>query len=149
VKVTLLLADAAQADVATGKIHILGAGWTATGSPLPQHAIVALVRVPAEEAEVSHQLRVTLVDPAGRAVGAPPGRGAAPHITGAFKVQKGATPAIMSDLPLVFQVPGGIALPAGHYAWRLEIDDHHDEGWSVEFTVREGTPPAAPADPPL
>jgi hypothetical protein len=50
----------------------------------------------------------------------------------------------MSDLPLVFQVPAGIALASGHYAWNLEIDDHHEEGWSVEFFVREGAPQAAP-----
>lgn len=42
----LILCDAAQTDAATGKIHMLGAGWTITGSPTAPHAVALMIQVP-------------------------------------------------------------------------------------------------------
>jgi len=43
VKAIILLADAAAGEPATGKVNMLGAGWSITSTPLPAHAVVALV----------------------------------------------------------------------------------------------------------
>ncbi len=42
----LILCDAAQTDAATGKIHMLGAGWTITSSPTAPHAVALMIQVP-------------------------------------------------------------------------------------------------------
>ena len=45
VEAKLILCDAAQADPNTGKVHMLGAGWSLTRSPTT-HAVVVLMKVP-------------------------------------------------------------------------------------------------------
>lgn len=42
----LILCDAAQAAAATGKIHMLGAGWMLTGSPTAPHTVALMIQVP-------------------------------------------------------------------------------------------------------
>ena len=60
VRVNLLLADAAQ--VADGKLYILGGGLTAVG-PRPQPMGVAIrIEVPWDRANVSHEWRIDLLD---------------------------------------------------------------------------------------
>ena len=43
-EVHLILCDAAQAE--SGKVHMLGAGWSITGSPSAPHAVAVLIKVP-------------------------------------------------------------------------------------------------------
>ena len=60
VRVNLLIADAAQ--VADGKLYILGGGLTAVG-PRPQPMGVAIrIEVPWDRANVSHEWRIELLD---------------------------------------------------------------------------------------
>ena len=66
VKVTMLLCDAAQ--VADGKLFILGGGWSMTGpEPLPS-AIALKIDVDWHEAEVPHHWELFLEDADGQPV---------------------------------------------------------------------------------
>jgi hypothetical protein len=139
VRATVLLADAAQADLATGKVHILGAGWSVTNSPLPPHAIISLIGVSAADADSEHQMKLVLVDSDDKPVRSSTAtvEDQRPHLVGMFRADRPADlvgPEM--TLPIVVQVPGGIDLPGGTYTWRLEIDGKTNEHWSVSFSVR-------------
>ena len=70
---TLLLADAAQAI--DNKLYVLGGGWSVTGPDATPSALAISLKVPWDEANRRHELRVELVDSDGRsvAVGPTPG----------------------------------------------------------------------------
>jgi len=143
VKATLLLCDAAQVDPA-GKVHILGAGWTVVGGgngvPLPAQAIVAMVHVPWHETVRPHYLRLRLEDADGNPVMVGPPDARQPMIheqTVVVNRPAGAPEGITLDVPVVVSIGPGMPLPAGRYAWRLEIDGASDEDWMATFHVRE------------
>lgn len=62
-KLTLLLADAAQPD-SNGKVSCLGLGWTRTGLPQPPMAVILLVDVEVDEVQANegaaHTLRASI-----------------------------------------------------------------------------------------
>ena len=141
-KATLLLCDAAQVDPA-GKVHILGAGWTVVGGgpgvPLPAQAVVAMVHVPWHETVRPHFLRLRLEDADGKPVlvGPPDARQPMVHEqTVVVNRPAGAPEGITLDVPVVVSIGPGMPLPAGRYAWRLEIDGASDEDWMATFHVR-------------
>ena len=142
-KATLLLCDAAQVDPA-GKVHILGAGWTVVGGgngvPLPAQAVVAMVHVPWHETVRPHYLRLRLEDADGNAVLVGPPEARQPMVheqTVVVNRPAGAPEGITLDVPVVVSIGPGMPLPAGRYAWRLEIDGASDEDWMATFHVRE------------
>ncbi len=65
-KVTMLLADAAQA--VEGKLYILGGGWSIIGPEPTPMAFAIKIEVPWTEANIRHQLRVALYDEDGQPV---------------------------------------------------------------------------------
>jgi hypothetical protein len=141
-KATLLLCDAAQVDP-SGKVHILGAGWTVVGGgvgvPLPGQAVVALIHVPWHQTTQPHFLRLRLEDADGNLVlvGPPDGRQPLVHEqTVAVDRPPGAPEGITLDVPVVVSLGPGMPLPPGRYAWRLEIDGTSDEDWMATFHVR-------------
>src|SRR3954453_8017420 len=68
VKVTMMLADAAQA--VEGKLYILGGGWWLSGPEPSASAIAAYIQVPWDRTNVEHQFRFELMDSGGQAVAA-------------------------------------------------------------------------------
>src|SRR4051794_8751417 len=69
VRATLLLADSAQ--VADGKLYILGGGWNITGpTPVPL-ALAILVEIPWDRTNERHRLRLELLDADGQPVTVP------------------------------------------------------------------------------
>ena len=56
----MMLADAAQ--VANGKLFILGGGWSVTGPEPSPSAIVLKIAVPWDQANKSHHLLLSLID---------------------------------------------------------------------------------------
>jgi hypothetical protein len=139
---TLLLCDAAQADP-SGKVHILGAGWSITqaapGNPLPPHAVVAIIHVPWNEANRVHIARLMLQDADGRIVQIETPNGTVPLIhEQQFEVGRpaGVPEGISLESPVVVNIGPGLPLPAGRYAWRLEIDERTRQEWVVPFHVR-------------
>jgi hypothetical protein len=66
-EVKLLLCDAAVAD-ASGKVHMLGAGWSVTSSPTAPAAIAVFTEVPWDRANQKIPLVLKLLDADGQPV---------------------------------------------------------------------------------
>jgi hypothetical protein len=136
-KVTLLLADAAQA--VEGKLYVLGGGWSITGPGPSQFGVAIKIDVPWDEANRPHKLHLALLDSDGHPVRVPTPTGENPVEVGAdFEVGRpaGLRPGTPLDFTMAVTV-GPIQLPAnGRFVWRLSIDGHSDEDWQVAFSTR-------------
>jgi len=133
----VLLADSAQVD-AQQKVHALGQGWTITSTPTPAAAVCVFILVPWTATNQKHRFTLRLVDSDGQDVAGAEGQ--LLRIEGEFEMGRppGTKPGGALTQPFVLNVPPGLALSAGEsYAWRMDIDGHHDEDWSAQFTVRD------------
>jgi hypothetical protein len=141
VKVTMLLCDAAQ--VADGKLYILGGGWSVTGPDPAPSAIAIKLEVDWHEAVASHHWELFLVDADGREVSVEtPAGPQLIEIRGDFEVGRpeGVPVGAPIDLPLAINL-GPLPLGSGtRYTWRFTVDGHAEDAWSVGFTTR---PPVA------
>ncbi|MBV9647271.1 MAG: hypothetical protein JO043_07405 [Candidatus Eremiobacteraeota bacterium] len=125
VRLTLLLADSAQASP-DAKVHMLGGGWTTTLAPVAaQMAIAGTVSVDWDATNERHRLKVQLVDGDGAPVPVQTPAGEQPwQIESAFEC--GRPPgfprgmAIGVPLALNFIRP---PLPPGPYAFVVEVND--------------------------
>jgi hypothetical protein len=130
---TVFLCDSAQ--VAGGKLYILGGGWTICGPGPFQHALAIKVEVPWNEANRPHTLEALLVDEDARPVrvGEP---AAEVKVQGTFEV--GRPPGLPAGTPLDFSLAvnlGPLELPAGAaYFWAVSIDGR--EVRHVRFRTR-------------
>lgn len=142
----IILCDHAVQDVPTGKVHLMGAGWSVT-APLPgPRAVAVFIKVAWNEANEPHKFSLRLVNadgqvesvegPAGRQpidfqgnleVGGPPGLPQGSEIDASFVVNLG-------PLPLV---------PGQRFTWQLEMDSA--EIASESFYVRPMPHAAGPA----
>lgn len=133
----MLLCDAAQ--VADGKLYILGGGWSMTG-PDPVPAAIALkIEVDWNEANRTHHWELFLEDADGRPVLVPTPDGSQPvEVRGEFTVNQPATVPEGSPIDVALAVNmGPIPLPDGaRYTWRLTIDGEAQDGAAVTFTTR-------------
>ena len=133
VDVTLLLCDAAQ--VADGKLYVLGGGLTSIGASPQPVAIALLLAVPWDRANIPHQWRIELIDEDGQPVVA---NNAPIAVGGRFEAGRpaGVRPGTPLTVPLAI---GFSALPvvAGRrYLWQLSIDGQTRTAWQSAFTVR-------------
>jgi hypothetical protein len=132
-EVQLILCDSAQAD-ATGKVHMLGAGWSITSTPT-MHAVALLIKVPWDRADQPLPLRLQLLDADGQPVRLPTPEGftTLTH-EGTIQVSRtgGAVIGSMLDASFALNVPP-LPLRPGRYEWRLELAEHSQ---SAFFTVR-------------
>jgi hypothetical protein len=136
-KVTLLLADAAQA--VGGKLYILGGGWSIIGPDPTPMAIAIKIEVPWTEANISHKLRLALFDEDGHAVRVPTPTGEQPfeiHIP--FEVGRpvGVRTGTPLDLPLAINLAPLPLRPNSRYVWRCFINDTTLDEWQVSFSTR-------------
>jgi hypothetical protein len=136
-RVTMMLCDAAQ--VADGKLYILGGGWSVTGPDPTPSAIALKIEVGWNEAEVTHHWELFLVDADGREVTVETPEGRQPiEIRGDFETGRpvGIPEGSPVDVPLAINL-GPIPLPAGtRLMWRLVIDGETREDWAIGFTTR-------------
>lgn len=142
-KVTMLLADAAQA--AEGKLYILGGGWSVTGpQPVPQ-AIALLIEVPWDQTNMRHQWTLELLDSDGHPITArdPAGNEQPIRLGGEFEVGRpaGLTPGTPVAVPLAINLAPLPLAPGRRYVWTLTIDDQRHEDWRLAFNTRPGTLP--------
>jgi hypothetical protein len=141
VKATLLLADFAQ--VAEGKLTVVGGGWSVTGPEPTPFAIAILVQVPWDQANVRHTLRLELLDADGNAVTIETDEGEEEPILffDDLVFEVGRPPGLKPGTPLDFPVAvnsGPLPLEPGmRYEWRLSIDGRSDEDWRLPFTTRD------------
>ena len=136
-KVTMMLADFAQ--VADGKLTIVGGGWSVTG-PMPvTFAIAVLFEVPWDRANEKHRFRLDLVDADGHVVFAETEEGEEPVvIEGEFEAGRppGLKPGTPLDVPIAINLPGPPVPPGGRYEWRLTVNGAHESDWRLPFSTR-------------
>ena len=142
---TLMLADAAQAI--DNKLYLLGGGWSVTGPDPSPSALAIALKVPWDEANRRHDLRVELLDADGRpiTIGDPP-EDRPVVIESNFEVGRppGLRPGTPIDLAMAVSL-GPVPLPpGGRFEWRLSIDGHSESHWHAAFSTR---PPADPGIP--
>jgi hypothetical protein len=140
VQAFLVLCDAASTDKATGKINLLGAGWSITGPAIPMSTIAGFIRVPWDEVRgenLSFMLRI--VDDAGEVIRPFADNNEAFRIGGQFtfpdqtELEK-AVKSVPLNISFAFPLPPLPLKPGSTYRWILEAQD--EEVASVDFTVR-------------
>lgn len=136
-KATMLLCDAAQ--VADGKLYILGGGWSLTGPAPAPSAIAVKIEIDWHEAVTSHHWELWLENADGQPVTLEtPDGPQMVEIRGDFEVGRpeGIPEGSPIDLPLAVNL-GPIPLePGSRYNWRLSIDGTQDTSWTLGFTTR-------------
>jgi hypothetical protein len=135
--VTMLLADAAQ--VADGKLSILGGG-IAVVAPTPQPlALAFVVQVPWSRADETFPWVCELLD----AERMPVMAGDVPILVNgqvaAGRPQGWPEPQPL-NVPVVISFNGLPLTPGAGYTWRLAIDGASDERWTVAFSVAPEQP---------
>jgi hypothetical protein len=136
-KVMLMLCDSAQ--VADGKLYILGGGWSMTGpDPVPS-AIALKIDVGWHEAEIAHHWELYLEDADGQPVmvETPEGEHAV-EVRGEFTV--GRPPGIPEGSPIDVALAVNLGplplVPGTRYTWRMSIDGESQSDWVLGFTTR-------------
>lgn len=120
VEAQFILCDAAQADP-SGKMHMLGAGWSITHTPTPPHALAIMLKIPWDRANQPIQVSAVLEDGDGKPVtlGQPP-----LPVRNDAQVEVGRPPGVAagSMLPASFAVTvPPLALRPGRYEWRVTV----------------------------
>jgi hypothetical protein len=144
-KVTMMLADSAQ--VAEGKLYVMGGGWTVTGPEPSPFALAGIVEVPWHLTDEEHVLRFELIDLDGSPVMVPTPDGDAPFfIEAKFEVGRppGTRPGATLSMPFAFN-NGPLQLPPGSdLECRYTINGEPREDWRLAFSTRpEGAQPFA------
>ena len=124
----------------------IGGGWSMTGPEPVPFGIALLIRVPWDQANRLHKLRLELLDADGHPVLVDTEEGEQPVIFFddlEFEVGRpaGIKPGTPLDFPLAIN-SGPMPLEPGLYEWRLSIDGDVDEDWRLPFTVRVDNPEA-------
>ena len=139
--VNLMLCDAAQ--VAGGRLSLLGGGLSAVG-PKPQPMAVAIhVGVPWDRANVRHTWRLELVDEDGQ----PALIRDRPLVAqGHFEAGRpaGARPGSPLSMALAINLAPVPFPPGKAFQFRFSIEDQSDPTWNVTFVSRIA--PKPPAD---
>lgn len=148
IRAALLLADFAETDSGSGKVHLLGVGWSLTGPAPAPHAVVGYLQVPADRAPEGPILfTIRLVDKAGHLVEVPGPAGMQRlEISGQVEMNLPDDWDHSTELQATFAANlTGLPLPPGQsYTWLLEIDGK--ELASTQFQVRAATA-SSPAQP--
>ena len=137
-RITLLLADAAQ--VADGKLFIIGGGWQFMSTPLSPHAVAGLISVPWSETNRKHRVTVALQGEDGQPIRVAVGQEEAKPLDfwTEFELGRpaGVKPGTALNIPFSFLV-GPLPLPPGRYVWVCTLDKETPrDDWRLVFDVR-------------
>jgi hypothetical protein len=131
---TLLLADAAQ--VADGRLFILGGGLSEVGPGPQPMAIAMLLEMPWGQANTPHEWKFELLDEDG----GPVFYDDQPILVGG-QFESGQpenlAPGSPIPVPLAINFTALPIQPGSRYVWRLAIDGTSDPDWMLSFRVRE------------
>lgn len=136
IRAHLVLADFAETD-SSGKVHLLGGGWTVlSGGPGP-HAVVVFLKVSPDQADKAITVTLRLVSKESRVVVEQLGPGGLQQleITGqvVLNIPPEWDPSV--DLDATFTINlGPLLLSAGTYTWVAEIGGK--EAAATDFIVR-------------
>jgi hypothetical protein len=133
----MMLCDAAQ--VADGKLYILGGGWSVTGpDPVPS-AVALKIDVDWHEAGMPHHWELFLEDADGRPVLVETPEGTQPvEVRGEFTVAQppGVPEGSPIDVALAVNL-GPVPLEAAtRFVWRLTVDGHELPNAQLGFSTR-------------
>jgi hypothetical protein len=133
----MLLADSAQ--VADGKLYILGGGWSVTGPDPTPSAVAVKVAVDEHEFNDNHHWELFLEDADGQLVQFETPEGTQTiEVRGDFSATspEGVPPGTPVDVPIAVNF-GPIPLGAGaRFTWRMVIDGESLPGGTVSFSTR-------------
>jgi hypothetical protein len=134
----MLLADSAQE--LGGKLYILGGGWSLTGPDPTPSAIAIKFDIPWDRANHRYNVRLQLMTADGEPVTVTREDGEEVALEVAAQVEAGRPAGLKPGSTLDAAIAinfGPLPLEADErYEWRLTIDGHHDEDWSLPFTTR-------------
>lgn len=133
----MLLSDAAQ--VADGKLFILGGGWSLIG-PDPMPSAVALkIDVDWNETGRPHHWELFLVDQDGRPIVVESPEGPQPiEVRGDFEVARpdGIPEGSPVDVAVAVNFSPLPLAPSTRFTWRLTIDGESEPDWQLAFSTR-------------
>jgi hypothetical protein len=137
----MLLADAAQ--VAEGKLNILGGGWDVCGPGPTPMAVAVILEVPPSQARRKHTWSIVLVDQDGKPA-LLPAEGQKSTVALHGEIQRIQSPkSVPPDRPVSLRFAINIAPlplePGTSYAWQLSIDNKTRKDWQVSFSTRLAT----------
>ena len=116
-KISLFLADAAQADAQSGKVHALGLGWRQCQTPTPPFALVMFVDIDWDETNKQHKLLCQLLTTDGEPVVVMGAQGPQ-RISFEAAAEAGRPPGAIHGtsvrMPLTLNIPAGIPLEPGN-----------------------------------
>lgn len=143
-KVTMLLADAAQA--VNGKLYILGGGWSILAAQPVPTAIAMKVDVPWDQANRPHTLLLTLIDADGQPIMI---EDRPVEIRADFETGRpaGLIPGTDLDVTLAINIGPLPLAPGRRYVWRCAIDGEVREEWLLPFSTRAAQPGPASTEP--
>jgi hypothetical protein len=138
-KVNLMLADAAQ--VAEGKLNILGGGWSFI-APEGPFAVCGIIDIPWDRATHWHSLRLELIDDDGEPVLIPV-EGEQESQPFSFEppryrpsIAPYAKPGTSIGWPFALSIGPGLPLEPGRtYEFRLTINGEGEADWTLPFSV--------------
>ncbi len=145
-KLTFLLADSAQ--VQSGKLYMLGAGWNITGPQATPGALAGVVHVEWGETNRDHSLAFNLVREDGQPFMVPTPTGPQPvRVQMQFQVGRPAGIPQGSELnvPFAFNIAPLPYEPGRRYEWRPSLDGEDLADNRLAFTIRHALPPGAAA----
>jgi len=132
----MLLADSAQ--VADGKLYVLGGGWSITGPDPAPSAVAIKIEVERHEIGQPHHWELFLEDADGRPVMVGDEVPQPIEVRGEFAVgePEGAPAGTPVDVPIAINF-GPLPLPTdSRFTWRLTIDGETPVGAVVAFGTR-------------
>jgi len=138
VRATILLADYAQ--VAEGKLNIIGGGWSVTGPNPTPSAVAVRIEVPWDQANTQHHIVLELTDEDGHLVMVPNGEGGSSPVQVQADLQVGRPPGLKSgtplDAPFAVNVGPLPLVPGTRYSWNLHINGETEADWRATFSTR-------------
>ena len=134
----VILCDAAVADPA-GKVHMLGAGWSITGTPTAPQAVAVLMKIPWDRANEKIPMALRLLDADGQPIKLPGPMGEQ-VIESRGDIEVGRPPGVQPGSPIDASFALSVQpmpLAPGRYEWRLELAE---SVFSTAFQVRASPP---------
>lgn len=142
-RVTMMLCDHAQ--VAEGKLYIIGGGWSVTGPGQNPSAIAMKIDVPWDRTNKPIRMLLRLLGQDGEPVVTDAAVPQPIEIHGQFEVGRppGLKQGTPIDMPVAINLPPLPLAPGQRFTWELELDGEHREEWHLTFTTRPTTEDAA------